>query len=378
MAVEKKSGSLDWLVAARGYAMYGVFFGHVGIAYIQAGYTSVIYFGQLAEAMFVPFFLLLVGAFYSPSKNSFASVIKFKFLQRIVPVYFYLLIVMPFVLIATLLGDNLLDLKFILGYLIGVPVFGWPAWFLIALFTSELCYFFLQPKLKSKRAKLIGSAVLYVVAWWVNTALNNTPAWTSYVALIFMWHAVFLFCSFFLLGSALRSYIIRMTRWSDYKVWALLLLSATIWAVCAYLNDFSEPVEGSVRKLFSQDMAIISIGQYGEFFPFLGSILFGSMTLLCVSRLLPVSNLMRLCGNYSLILLGLNCIFHTVLNKHIVALVPPIHDHWSMVFLTGVVVSFITMVACLPLAIILQKYFPQLIGKPMLAGPILPALYKKK
>jgi hypothetical protein len=375
---KKKTSVLDWLIAARGYAMFGVFLGHVMIAYILAGYSSLIEVGKFLEPVFVPFFVILVGAFHSPSRSSFRDFVVFKAYQRLFPVYFYTVLVIPFLLFLTIRGNSLVpDWNWLWAYVFAVPVFSWPAWFLVALFSSELLYYFILPRVHSKRDKLILAAILFIVGWVFNWAVNQTAVALSYVVMLWMVHAVLLFCSLFLLGSVLRRQIINMSYRSRSSTALLFVFALSGLIVSANNNSFASLPQGSFRMLFDQNMVVISIGQYGELLPFFGSIIFGALALLCFCRLMPMIGVMRIIGEQSLVLLGLNCLFHAVFNRFIVRYFHPAEDQLAWVMLYAFTASVLSIALCLPVALLLQRYLPQLTGKPMLKGPVLPALYRK-
>jgi fucose 4-O-acetylase-like acetyltransferase len=169
-----------------------------------------------------------------------------------------------------------------------------------------------------------------------------------------------------------------MTHWSTARVVLVAIFAVATGVLGVTQNSFNQPPEGSFfRQFIGGEMVVISTGQYGQFIWFILSTLGAATTLLCVARLLPVTRFMRLCGDHSLVLLGLNGIFLNVLNVRITSVLQPGTDHAAMVMLYAVIISALTLLVCLPLAMALEKLLPQLTGRPMLAGPVLPALYKK-
>ncbi|CAA0082642.1 Uncharacterised protein [BD1-7 clade bacterium] len=373
--MQKKKSSLDWLVASRGYAMFGVFLGHLMISYrIDADMTSLITVGRFLEPTFVPFFVMLTGAFYQRGKNRFRSYAWLKFSQRMIPFYFYLLLVLPFHFILMPEADTL---KWLPMYVVAVPYLSWPTWFLAALFISEIIYFFLQPFGKSKPEIILLALTCYTLGWLYNHYIFELPPMASLIGLVSMLHASLVFCGFFFVGMLSKPFIMRFSRWPTYKVALLGCTCLALMTPGVLLNSFTVPPEGHYRALFSQEMVIISAGQYGNYFWFLSSTLFGAGTLLCISRLIPVTAIMRTCGDQSLLLLGLNAIFHGVLNSYIVEYFPPPANTllWTLPY--TLVLAMVSMLICLPVAIILSHYLPQLTGRPMLSGPWLPAIYRK-
>lgn len=377
----KKNHALDWLVAARGYAMYGVFLGHLMVSYINDGnYKSLVFAGQFLEPMFVPFFAILTGAFYSRGNASFRAYARLKFGQRLYPVYFYGVLIIPFYLLFPLPEKNALDsLKWGVLYLAGIPLLSWPSWFLVALFTSEMMYFFIQPLVKNRFQTFLLALACYTIGWIYNHYVFDMPPLVGMLGMMWMLQAGMVFCAFFLVGALIKPWLLQLTHWPWWKTCLSGFIACGTMILAVMNNSFRKPPEGSFFSQFiGGEMIVISTGQYGHYLWFVLSTLGAACTLVCISRLLPVTRWMRACGDHSLVLLGLNGIFLGVLNVHITAIFVPPADTLFYTMGYAVIISAISMFACLPVAILLEKYLPQLTGRPMLAGPLLPALYKKQ
>ena len=375
---KKKKAGLDWLVAARGYALLGIFIGHLMLPYIEKGADSLLFIAQSLQVICIPIFMILTGAFYSRGTQKFGGYTKLKFCQRMFPVYFYLLLILPFYY---LFDPNPPTnwLRWIPFYLLGIPMLSWPTWFLIGLFSAELMYFFIQPKLKSRQAMLTAATAIYTGGWLFHYYKFSMPRWVDFGSMIFMLQTTMIFIAFFLIGAICKKPLLKMSHWGSGKLLAYAIAAFTIMIPAVMFNtEFPAPPEGDLRSHLNQEMVMIFVGQYGNYFLFMLSCLAGVFGFLCVVRLIPVTQFMRTCGDYSLLLLGINAIFHQVLNQHFVQLLPlPTNElYWSLSY--TVVIGTLSFVVSLPVAITLQKYFPQLTGKPMLKGPILPALYKNK
>ncbi|NJN43923.1 MAG: hypothetical protein HC806_03790 [Anaerolineae bacterium] len=78
-------------------------------------------------------------------------------------------------------------------------------------------------------------------------------------------------------------------------------------------------------------------------------------------------------GKNTLSLLGLNGLFHAFINLHVTT---KIKDLESILWITGVSLglSLLSMLVSVPVIWMLNKYLPQLIGKPNREGPLLPRL----
>lgn len=377
---KSKNNSLDWLVAARGYVMYGIFVGHLMISLINDGhYTSLIYPASFLEPLCVPFFAILVGAFYSRGNKPFLAYARLKFSQRILPVFFYLLLILPFYLFSPLPGKTAADsLRFLPLYLLGIPLLSLSSWFLVALFSSEMLYFFIQP-LAKKALKTAGLALaMFSLGWLYNDSAIYMPDIVGMLGMVWMLHAVPVFCGFFLVGLLAKPWIMKMGSWPYWKVAGIGLVSAVIGTLAVNFNEFNVPPRQSFfHQFISGELMMLSAGQYGQFPWFLLSCLCWPLSLLCLARLLPVTRFMRACGDHSLVLLGLNGIFQNVLNVHIATGLYPLENVAWQLMPYVLIIAGISMAVCLPVAICLEKYLPQLTGRPMLVGPLLPALYRK-
>jgi len=199
------------------------------------------------------------------------------------------------------------------------------------------------------------------------------------LGMVWMCQASLLFCAFFLLGKLIKPYLLEMGRWPIWKVILGIFVAMIVCTIGVTQNTFNQPPDGSFFKAFiGGEMIVISTGQYGQYGYFILSTFGAAGTLLCLARLLPVTKLMRECGDYSLVLLGLNGIFLHILNPRLTQWLTPEHDSAIVVTLYAMVIGGISMLLCLPVAKLLDQYLPQLTGRPMLKGPLLPALYRQK
>lgn len=375
----KTKKSLDWLAASRGYAMYGVFLGHLLIAYINVGYEPLLVVGRFLEPIFVPFYLLLVGAFFSATPGSLGHRIYFKMLQRLLPAAFYLCLLLPLLLSLKFHGRPFLsEAKQLLVYLLGIPFFSWPTWFLIALFIAELLFQPIQRRLPSTKTKVAAGLLLLALGWLFNDWVNHWGGRLSYLSMAWQLHTLGLFLGLMLLGSAARKSILKLSKVSSTYVFFGFLATLAVLVVAVQANQFEPPPSGHVRERFIGGMVFLSAGIYGKFWPFLLSILAGAASLLLLSRLLPAFKLMQQVGDHALVLLGLNCVFHQVLNRYIAFYFRPEKDAVLWLWGFALLASFASLLLCLPAAKWLQKQVPQLVGKPMLKGPLLPSIYRAK
>lgn len=383
MSTQKRS-RLDWLVASRGYAMYGIFLGHIltslGFDHGHHAHDHPLlhFIGRYLDPMLIPFFVLIIGAFYSRTGSGFADYAKLKFGQRMLPVYLYLLLVIPFYFIFPVGGGSGWDsVARIPMYLLGIPWLNWPSWFLIALFVAEILHYFIQPRFKKPRQVLLLALTLFTLGWLFNYYKFEHPT-LFFLGMIWMIHACPLFLSLLLLGSLLKKQLIKMTQWPVHKVLLLGIAATSILVLAVELNTYPMlPKEHGLHNFVPNDRIANMFGQYGQYLWFLLAVIAGPIAFTCFCRLAPVNRFIRSCGDYSLVLLGLNGIFLNVLNVRLVGLFSHTTESDALLLAYCMLLAFASLAACLGLAMVLDKYLPQLCGKPMLKGPILPALYNK-
>lgn len=373
----KKVSKLDFLITGRGYAITAVFIGHLLSAYYSSGNPNLLPAGHPFQVGLLPFFIVLSGAFYARVDTTFLPYFKLKLLQRYLPVLFFSVIMLP--LYFYLNNDMYRQaMRFSSSYLLGIPTANWPTWFLIALMTAELFYYFINKQSLSRKKSLIIAFALYCVGWFINYYKFQYDFWVFGLSMFWMIGSAPLFLACMILGNTYRKDILKVSRWSYKKLIITACISFAILLIFSGMNtELPQDNNQNLLKYIRNDMVKMFIGQYGNGVYFFISGLAGVVFCLMMSRLLPANRLMRSIGEHSLILFCLNGAFHHSLNyvmtKHF--LLPADTLFWGVLYAT--VLGTLSIIVCLPIAIVLQKWLPQLVGKPMLKGPLLPAIYRK-
>jgi acyltransferase len=127
-----------------------------------------------------------------------------------------------------------------------------------------------------------------------------------------------------------------------------------------------------------QQVVIVSAGVYGNPLLFPISALTGSAATIFFARAIGSWPLLRDLGNNSLIPMGLNGLFFHFINIFLVAygiklITTPTN---GSIFVLCVLLSSISLLACIPFIELFRKYVPQLVGKTSIKGPFLPNLIK--
>lgn len=382
---KQRTSRLDWLVTARGWAMLGIFIGHILASlegdhgHLAHDHTLLNAIGRYFDAILIPFFIVIIGAFYQKQPKMFFTYFKFKFSQRMLPVYFYMLLAIPLYFIIPPVGTTAVEaITKTPLYLLGIPWLNWPSWFLIALFVAELAFFFIFTITASKKKTLLLASFLFISGWLFNTFKFDHSALFIFSS-IYMLHTLPIFLALLLFGQSIKKQIIGISRWSNSRVFILFFFSLAITVIANEFNSYSalspdHPLHAAVPSHRISNLA----GQYGMLLNYLLICVFGSIAFLCFAKLMPVTYLMRQCGDYSLVLIGLNGLFFNLFNTPLVGLYSDVTDNDALLLMFSCILGFTTLIASLYLAKLLDRLLPQLLGKPMLSGPILPALYRKK
>jgi len=95
--------------------------------------------------------------------------------------------------------------------------------------------------------------------------------------------------------------------------------------------------------------------------------------MISLSMMLARLSALRSIGRNSLIWLGLNGIFFHFVNPEFAKLMPPANTV-SAISVYALMLATGSLLVCWPLASLLHRYLPQLVGYPRTHGPLLPAL----
>jgi fucose 4-O-acetylase-like acetyltransferase len=244
----------------------------------------------------------------------------------------------------------------------GWPNFNVPTWFLLCLFMLELIHFFVA-RLLSSPGRIALAALFFAVAGWFATSglvyRETFDFWFTRESLLLY--------SFYLLGMLLKRIGFFQPAQSRVLKIGLFLISAAILLFTFDLNPC--PSE-------NKPIVLINLSQHGDPLYFAITAIAGCLAVVALSRITPTLRMLQYIGRHSLILMGMNGIFFHFGNDLIVGAmtIPP--NQLSILFWCTLM-SVVTMAGCLPLIWLFDRYIPQLMGKPHLSGPLLPALLKR-
>jgi acyltransferase len=231
------------------------------------------------------------------------------------------------------------------------------------LFSVELIHFVAGRYLKSDGALIAAAVVTYLSGYYLTLYVQFLPGpnfWFLHEALVVY--------SFYLVGVLLRRRGILMA-----PVQRLILVP--VFVACALAVWFTFNLNTGPFRLF--DAVVIVLSGHGHVFWFMFTALCGSMMLLVLANLCGRVGIFRFMGRNGLILFCLNGVFYHFFNGPFAG--------WFMknyaatpfsVTLAGCLFTLVSLAACVPLVLLLERYVPQLVGRPAMRGPLLPALVK--
>jgi acyltransferase len=320
-------------------------------------------------------FVLLAGYVAKKSGLSigFGRFLKHRILSRLLPLAFFTVV---FMLSAAVFPGDFFHLKLpsVQGYIdglintaFGIPLFCVPSWFLMLIFSVEMVHYWTS-RLLTTDVKIVAGVILFYVAGylfnWQFNILNPIKGRVIGWNYLFI-HEAIIMAAFYLLGVFMRrSRFLRNVR--DLRI----LAPAAVVAFLVVL--FTYRLNSGLFSFAPLDAVIILFSSHGHVLWFPLTAMAGCLMVLLVARALPAWRPMVWMGQHTLILMCLNGIFYHYIN-------PPtarwVVDHLPGTPLTvlgvGCTMTAVSLVACMPLIHLLNRWLPQLVGRPAVMGPLL-------
>jgi len=314
---------------------------------------------KLIYSFHMPLFFLLSGYLVKETQHrKLFMFMKNKFMTRIVPFFFFNILILPCYFIDAKISHQSIDVsQYFQGLLYlftGWPAFNGITWFLACLFSVEVINYFLYPVLRKSRIVLCMAMVLfYIMGWGLSYKADII---NQYITMPNYWfiHEALVAYSFYLFGNLIAACPILHKKKSPYLDVFLLLLTAA--CVFATFNLNNGPF-----KLYP--VPIVGAGGYGNFLMFPLTALAGSLCIISASRLMPSISFMSFLGRNTLSLMGLNGILDRFVNIVFINFSLKIfpENHFS-VFMQCASLTCIELLLCVPFVIFLKRYLPFMIG----------------
>ena len=364
---------------AKDYGIFLVYYGHFveKIAGFQGFATETAAYQQYKciYAFHMPLFFILSGFVYKHKEQPVGTFLYQKVLTRIVPaIFFNFLAIGIYFLDHLIRGNNGFAERYSVPAILGDVLIGYPfgnflTWFLFCLFTVELLNYLVYPFIHNNLWKSFGLAmVTLVVGYYLglhpsindNLPLRGLNTWYLNESLIGL--------SCYQFGFILKqSGIVAWFETSPYKY---VGLGVTLATTAAFFNlnqgPFTDP----------RGMVALALTSYGNLFLFSITAITGSLFVIFLALSLPSSPWMTFIGKNTLILLGMNFFYMDVAKPMIGRLDLAIFDSWLTVTLFGLGLTIVSFMVNVPIIQLINRFLPQLMGKPKASGPLLPALLR--
>ncbi len=375
----RAASRIEYIDVARILGIALMYYGHVIESSMKLGSETAAVHYKFIYSFHMPLFFILSGYLASrqPGHDSWTWFLKKQTYSRLLPyALFSILLLLPtFFIPSHSVG---LDLSSSSGYIRGLfstfiggfPVFNIPTWFLVCIFVVELFHFVCQRSVLKTISPLALCILIYVigtVAAWYATWLNPLKLLSEreFIFPYLMVLEALTGYAFYLFGLSLRS-----TRWFERlnnvgSQFGLALLSLAIVYLTYDLNQ-------GMFILAAYDAVIMVGSSHGNPILFPLTAIAGSLTIISMGLLLRRSKTLQFLGANTLVIFALNGVFYHFTNDPLARLASPwIHNSDSLTLFYGVIVTITSLLLTIPALIVLNKYVPQLIGKPLKQGPII-------
>ncbi|MBP1839908.1 acyltransferase family protein [Formosa algae] len=354
---------IEWIDTTKAIGMFLVFYGHYIEDLIELDYSQDI--AQLQfnfiYAFHMPMFFALSG-FFAKKVTDKKAYTKKLFLQRIVPVFSFAILFFPLWMVynaldtGQVLWANILEKAAM--YAVGNPQLDFITWFLICLFTTELIAAFLNLVSEKKWVNLLSGVFFIIFGYY---SIQYTDGFTVFPGLhLNFWYIQesIIALGFYLIGNWIFYSIKKIKHWVFYistpLALALLILSFT------YIDHTNK--------------VVMATSDHGQIIPFLLNAFLGIVFMISLGHIIPPNRVFKFIGANTLILLGLNGVFYHFINAKLAAFIPS-HDSFLFITLQCIIVSVFSILICYPGITLLNKYVPQLFGKPFADGPLLKPIH---
>lgn len=361
---------------ARFLGIFLVYYGHVVERMMYLGNQSAGLHYKFIYSFHMPLFFVLAGFIAKDwsAQQSGRQFAKSRLMSRIIPFAFFniLLLILalsfprdfpPFPLDSW--GDYLGG---ILNTMINIPIFNIPTWFLMCLVSVEILHFLVFRFLRHSDLRIIAAmAVFYMGGYMVNqqfdlTRFGDMLRWNWW----FMNEALVVY-AFYLLGV-----LLRRRKLLELELPSWLIAALAILGIAAVY--FSFDLNQGPFKLNIEAVVIVAAG-HGSILWFPLTAIVGSVGLIAMARLLPPMGWMRFMGQNALILFCLNGVVYHHINGPLAGwFTQAMPQSWWSVSLFAAMVSALSLALAVPLVLVFNRWIPQLVGRPMVSGPLLPRL----
>jgi len=364
--MKKKSERIYWIDAAKAINIFFVFYAHISGTVRHQGSSIALSQFKFICSFNMPFFFFVAGFFFKRKYLSTKKELVTLFYKRIIPVLLFSLATIPFWMIRQYRHDGVVQywalVKVSLHYLHGETNLNNTVWFLICLFTTEVLAIVLLPKITKNYQKAL-VAILSISLGLILT--NKYHIFEQYLGIYkntWYIHEALVALGFYITGHLTFHQLHKLLQVKTIPRLALVVLFTALTILTFDLNN---PYE--------EFTVIMSLSSHGSNIYFIMTAIFGTLSTIFISTFIPKSPVVDYVGKNTLILLGTSGFCLHFLNPYLATLYPRLD---SAIWVTGynTIVSIISILLSVPVIYLLNKYFPQLVGRPYQQGPLLPSL----
>jgi acyltransferase len=357
---------IAWIDRAKALGIFLVYYGHLVEELANKGNALAFTQFKFIYAFHMPLFFILAGFFFKRRYESPLDEIWNRFCSRILPVFTFGLLTLPLWPIYEQATRGRIDWHQLAlkayHYLGGHPDLNTITWFIVCLFTTEVIAIGVLSRVKrSFWGWILAAVFLY---FGLRMTLNIRATVTSLGISKNTWylHEALVAFGLYALGYLVYPTLKKLAT----RPWpARLLLAVVALGITLLTYDQNRPYQGFA--------VIMKNSNHGNSAWFVLTAASGTLFVLSLATLLPESKTLRLVGRYTLILVATAGVFHTFINPELVKLLGGFDSGWGLTAIS-LVLSLLSLVVSLPVAILLDRTLPQLVGRPLASGPWLPAL----
>ena len=375
MSTETESGKgrIVAIDVARFYAMGLVFYGHFMERFmLLKNPASAVQYKFIYSFHMVAFFAL---AGYVAKEIDialpFGKYVKHRFISRLLPFLFFTAL---FMLLPLFFPGEFYNIKLpsVEGYLkglldtaFGIPVFCVPSWFILMLFSVELVHYAAFRFLKSNSKIVIGAVLFYVAGYWLNLKLDIVNPLKGRVV---GWNYLFIHEAITMYAFYLMGIYLRRRKFLVEKVSLRISVPGVIITFLIVLFTFK--LNTGPFNFNYHDAVVIIFASHGNFLWFPFTAVAGCFLLFFLGKITTAQKTIVWMGQNTLILMCLNGIFYHYINGPMAKwILDTLSGSGLTVFCAGTLMTVVSLAICIPLIYLLDRFVPQLVGKPKLKGP---------
>jgi acyltransferase len=361
---------IAWLDVAKALGIALVFYGHFVERFIPDVPAAMLQM-KWVYSFHMPLFFFLSGLVYKERQMAFDVFIRRQIRSRLVPVWVFTLAGVPLWILSHPPGPSQTWLDVTGRCLIdtlretiqGRPTRNILMWFLVTLFVVELWQFGLR-RLTRRLVGLLSSLLLFVVLSLVVMRHSDIlhDLWGDRVD---WWHLTSAVVAMVFYQTGILAQRLRPLAQRAGAAWYL-----TIGGFCAAVTVITFN-----RNFPAGNIVKLVVAVYGDPGWFFLTSFAGTLMVICAARLLEPVQALRRIGTVTLGLMCLNGIMHEYLNPSVARIIVRCwpEPHVALFTLLCLVGTLVSLLLCLPVVGLLDRYVPEVFGRPRARLPAAPA-----